>query len=95
MSSSSTHGVPCLLPPGLGADGNGQMESMSSAGQKGRIWSYNYHCRSALNPRGGTTAGRSSTSGVHGAFSNSCFTSGESHCSLVKTHPGKAESILK
>ena len=74
---------------------SGQTESMSSAGQNGRIWSYRYHCRSALSPRGGITAGRSLTCGVHDAFSNSCFTSVESHCSLVKTHPGEAHSILK
>ena len=93
--SSSTCGVPYLLCPGLGADDNGQTESMSSAEQKGSIWSYKYHCCSALNPCGGTTAGRSSISSVHGAFSKSCFTSGESHCSLVITHRGEAESILK
>ena len=70
---SSGRGVPCRLPPGLGTDGSGQTESMSSAGQNVHIWSYKYHWRSALNPRGGTTAGRSSTYRVHGAFSNSFY----------------------
>ena len=58
-------------------------ESISFAWQNSRIWSYNW--RSAPNPCAKTTAGISSTSGVHDAFSNSCFTSGESQYSLVKT----------
>ena len=50
--SGSGFGVPCLLPPGLGTEGRGQAEFMSLAGQNGRIWSYRYHCLSALSPRG-------------------------------------------
>ena len=88
-------GVPCLLPPGLGSEGRGQTESMSSMGQNGRICSYRYHWLSALNSRGGTIFGSSSGSGVQGSFSSCCLTSGVSHCTFVKILPGELEVILK
>ena len=37
VQSSSKFRDPCLLPPGLGNDGSGQTEPMSSAEQNGHI----------------------------------------------------------
>ena len=56
-------GVPGRLPPGLGTSGKGQVISLSPSGQKGRILSWRYHCRSAERPLGDTIEGNSFGSG--------------------------------
>jgi hypothetical protein len=67
------------------------MDSMSLAGQKGHTWSY----RSTATQHSTHVEEPQLADQHHGAFNNSCFTSGESHCPLVKTHPCEAVSIQK
>ncbi len=94
FSGSSGFMEPPLLPPGFGTDGCGQTVSLSGSGQNGLILSYRYHWRSAFNPRGGTTAGKSS-SAAQGAFRSSNSTSADSLLSLTKTDPGEDDGIRK
>ncbi len=76
--SSTIEGVLARLAI-LGIVGSGQVKSWSSSGQKGRIFSKRYHCRSDDKPFGTTLDGRVRGFGVQVLFSSSFLLSVVSH----------------
>ena len=92
---TSGFGVPSLLARSCGTESSGQVVSLSSSGQNGRMESYKYHCRSGVSPGGRMTVGNSSASGVQGSFSILNATSAESLRSFTNTLLHDEEDILK
>ena len=90
----SGHGVPCLLPLGIGSEGRGQTKSMSSMRQNGHICSYSYYCLSALKPRGDTTFGNSSGCGCPGLLQQLLFDLGRVTLYVCENLPCEFEVIL-